>query len=149
MNARHYSFTFLFLVVLETAGCDGLDSDGDREYDVCEDRYPPELVLRDAELFRCDEDDTSRLCYGQKVFSNEAHLKNFLEYHFPATDDCQPSSKLSVTIESEGGVCRDRVYQLTPVQNVSACDDREPAGVFEVRLGLLGLFAHSILTFFA
>lgn len=114
------------------AGCDDLDSDGDGEYDVCEDRFPPELVVRDAEIFRGDESDMNKLCYTEKVFNSVTQVKNFLEFHFPATDDCSPTSKLSVNITYESGSCYDTVYSLTPSQNISACDGRSPVGAFEI-----------------
>ena len=114
------------------AGCDTLDSDGDGKFDECEDRFPPELVVRNAEIFRCDEEDTSKLCYDQDVFKNEKQVKNFLGYQFPATDDCTSTNKLKVKIEYEHGSCQDTVYTLTPMQNISACGDREPVGAFDI-----------------
>ena len=68
------------------AGCDTLDSDGDGKYDECEDRFPPELVARDAMIFRCDIDDDSRLCHTTTVFKSEKEVKHFLKHEFPATD---------------------------------------------------------------
>ena len=114
------------------AGCDDLDSDGNGIRDECEDRFAPELVVRNAEIFRCDEDDTRRLCYDGNVFKNEKQLKNFLEYQFPATDDCSSTNKLDVKIEYESGSCRNTVYTLTPLQNISSCNDHvpKPVGAF-------------------
>mmetsp|Transcript_2549 Transcript_2549/g.3954 ORF Transcript_2549/g.3954 Transcript_2549/m.3954 type:complete len:1065 (-) Transcript_2549:183-3377(-) len=126
------SFNFRHIAYLRGAGCDELDSDGDGLYDLCEDRFPPELIVRDAEVFRCDEDDTSRLCYHGKVFKNERQVKNFLDYQFPASDDCASTNRLNVTIEYERGTCRETVYKLTPVQDIPACNDREPVGVFDI-----------------
>lgn len=64
------------------AGCDDLDSDGSGKVDDCEDRKEPEILVRDAKIFRCDRDDTSKLCYSDKVFNNETDVLNFLEYEF-------------------------------------------------------------------
>lgn len=69
---------FVFLVIADAAGCDDLDSDGDRLKDRCEDRYPPELVIRNAEIFRCDDDDVSRLCYTERVFKSEKQVSAVL-----------------------------------------------------------------------
>lgn len=105
------------------AGCDDLDSDGDGKVDICEDRFAPEILVRDAKLFRCDRDNTSRLCYTGQVFSNEKDARNFLEYEFPASDDCTTSpKKLSVTIDKTGGSCYETTYKLTPVQNIPECN---------------------------
>jgi len=104
------------------AGCDDLDSDGDGEDDNCEDRSPPNILLRDAKIFRCDDDDTSKLCYTDKWFKNQKQVLNFLEYEFPAADDCAPSSKLNVTIDYERGQCQNTVYTLTPFQDYPECN---------------------------
>ena len=91
----------MFLKIhLLSAGCDGLDSDGSGHYDDCEDRFPPELIVRDAEIFRCDEDDSKRLCHDRTVFENEKQVKHFLEYQFPATDDCSPTKNNFFSIDS-------------------------------------------------
>lgn len=109
------------------AGCDQLDSDGNGVKDECEDRYPPSILLRNAEIFRCDDDDTSRLCYNDKVFKNEKQLLNFLHYQLPATDDCTISpSELSVDISHTGGSCYDTVYTITPVQDLPQCEGYNP-----------------------
>eukprot|EP00957_Ditylum_brightwellii_P148868 11333262-Ditylum_brightwellii.AAC.1 len=126
------SFNYPYIAHLKGAGCDELDSDGDRDYDVCEDRYKPELVVRDAGIFRCDDDDTKRLCYNGKVFQNEKQVKNFLDYHFPASDDCSSTNMLGVTIKHKRGTCRDTVYTLTPVQDIPACNDHGPVGRFNI-----------------
>jgi len=64
------------------AGCDDLDSDGDGKVDKCEDRFAPEILIRDAKIFRCDRDNTLRLCYTDKWFQNATDAENFLEYEF-------------------------------------------------------------------
>ena len=71
------------LVILSLAGCDDMDSDGSGKRDDCEDRFTPELLVRDASIFRCDEDDTKRLCYTDKWFQSDKQVRNFLEYEFP------------------------------------------------------------------
>jgi len=115
-----------------TAGCDDMDSDGDGEADVCEDRFPPYIVARDAKIFRCDKFDTSKLCYTDKWFKDEMELLNFLEYEFPAADDCAPSTKLSVTIEYDRGLCQNTVYKLEPFQDYPECNDRTDIGPFNL-----------------
>ena len=112
-----------------TAGCDDMDSDGDREADVCEDRFPPNILARDAKIFRCDRDDTSKLCYTDKWFKNATDVFNFLEYEFPAADDCAPSTKLSVTIDYERGECQNTVYRLEPFQDYPECNDLDDAKI--------------------
>lgn len=115
------------------AGCDDLDSDGDGAKDICEDRYRPELVVRDAKIFRCDRDDTSRLCYNETVFNNEKDLSNFIEYEFPPTDDCSATNKLSIEIEhQEGTFCRESKWTITPWQDIPACNDRGEVGAFNI-----------------
>ena len=116
------------------AGCYDLDSDGDRKVDDCEDRYPPNIVLRNAEIFRCDDDDTSRLCYDDKWFNSQKQVRNFLGYHFPAADDCAPTKKLSVKIEHDHGSCHNTTYTLEPIQNYSECNDRDDVkvGIFTI-----------------
>lgn len=118
----HVLYLFSYQSFFSLAGCDELDSDGNGRADDCEDRFPPEILLRNAEIFRCDRDDTSKLCYTGQVFKNETDAKNFLEYQFPASDDCSPSSQLSVDIVKISGSCRDTTYTLTPVQNIPKCD---------------------------
>ena len=117
-----------------SAGCDDLDSDGDdpRNPDNCEDRYPPEIVVRNAELFRCNDDDTSQLCYNQRVFGSENQVRNFLQFHFPATDDCSPTTKLDVEIEHHSGSCRDTIYRLSPLQDLPLCNGITGVGPFDM-----------------
>lgn len=122
MLSLHASGSYTCII----AGCDDLDSDGDGIKDVCEDRFPPELVLRNAEIFRCDEFDTERLCYDQQVFPSETVAVNFLKYQFPAADDCAATKRLEVEIEQTGGSCGETVYTITPWQNIPACNDRPP-----------------------
>ena len=111
-------------LTFKLAGCDDLDSDGDGKVDECEDRFAPEILVRDAKIFRCDDDDTSKLCYTGQVFKSDKQARNFLEYEFPASDDCTTSpKKLSVTIDYERGECQNTVYKLTPVQNIPECND--------------------------
>ena len=92
-------FLFNCIHLLSSAGCDDLDSDGDGMKDLCEDRYRPEIVVRDAKLFRCDEGNTTRLCHDGTTFNKELLVRNFLQYEFATTDDCQATDKLSVEIE--------------------------------------------------
>lgn len=48
---------------------------------------------------------------------------NFLEYQFPAADDCAPTTKLDVTIEkTDGTSCDNTEYTITPSQNYPECD---------------------------
>ena len=114
------------------AGCDDLDSDGDKQADVCEDRFAPNILIRDAKLFRCDKFDTSKLCYTDKWFKHKLDVLNFLEYEFPAADDCAPSTKLSVTIDYERGECQNTVYKLEPFQDYPECNDRTDVGPFNL-----------------
>lgn len=121
------SFNFPYIATLKQAGCDELDSDGNGIVDQCEDRFPPSVVLRNAELFRCNDDDYAELCYTGKVFNGEKQLMNFLNYQFPASDDCQISpSKLKVDISYEDGDCHNTKYKVTPYQNISECDNYDP-----------------------
>ena len=50
-------------------------------------------------------------------------LLNFLQFQFPAADDCAPSTKLGVNITYERGSCHDTVYTLTPFQDYPECND--------------------------
>ena len=101
--------------------------------DECEDRYPPNIVLRNAEIFRCDDDDTTRLCYTDKWFKNNDQVLNFLGYQFPAADDCAPTTKLEVTIEKTGGTsCDNTEYTITPSQNYPECNDQPEVGPFDL-----------------
>lgn len=118
-----------------TAGCDDLDSDGDNKIDECEDRYPPNIVLRNAEIFRCDDDDTTKLCYTDKWFKNDDQVLNFLGYQFPAADDCAPTTNLDVTIEkTEGTSCDNTEYTITPSQDYPECNNRTDVvrGIFKI-----------------
>ena len=126
--SNNLSSSSLFLL----AGCDELDSDGDKEVDKCEDRYPPNLLVRDPAIFRCNDYDTTQLCNTDKWFKNEKQLLNFLEYEFPAADDCAGSTKLGVNILYSYGSCQDTKYELTPFQNYSDCNDIEDVGPFNL-----------------
>ena len=112
------------------AGCDSKDSDGTvgQKPDTCEDRYPPSLIIRDTELFRGDDNDTTRLVYRGEVFSSEQSVKNLLGYKFSIDDDCQPSKNLELIIDRSGGSCRETQYTLTPLQNITACNDCKSSG---------------------
>ena len=109
-------------------GCDGNDSDGDEKKDNCEDRYPPLLLLHDPVYFRGDDNDTTRLVYREKAFKSEQSVKNFLGYQFSVFDDCQPPENLELSIDQTGGSCRETHYTVTPVQNITACSDRNTSG---------------------
>jgi hypothetical protein len=119
LYSHYLSSSSLFLL----AGCDELDSDGDKEVDKCEDRYAPNLLVRDPKIFRCNDDNTTMLCNTELWFSTEKRLLNFLEYEFPAADDCAGSNKLSVNISYVGGSCQDTKYSLTPLQDYPDCND--------------------------
>jgi hypothetical protein len=82
------------------AGCDSLDSDGDGQVDNCEDKYPPELVVRNVEAFRCGNlyTDASRSCYTAVVFKDEEEVETFLRGNFVVIDDC-PLTKLGIEIK--------------------------------------------------
>ena len=120
----HHEFSFVL------AGCDSKDSDGTdgQKPDICEDRYPPSLLIRDPVYFRGDDNDTTRLVYREKVFKSEQSVKNFLGYQFSVDDNCQPSENLELIINRTGGSCRETQYTVTPVQNIPACNDRNSSG---------------------
>jgi hypothetical protein len=102
-----------------SAGCDGFDSDGDGQVDYCEDQYPPELVVRNAQDFDCGNSnavDTRRFCYMATVFSNEIQVEKFLKDHFVAVDDCS-ATKLDIEIKKIGGECNKTHYTVKPIQN--------------------------------
>ena len=103
----------------QSAGCDSLDSDGDRVKDNCEDQWPPELIVRNAEMFQC-ENSTDEFCYTGAVFNDDTVVMKFLKYHFPVIDDCQSASKLDVNIIQVAGSCNATRYQITPIQNTSS-----------------------------
>lgn len=87
-------------------------------------------MLRNAKIFRCDDDDTSRLCYTDKWFKNDDQVLNFLEYQFPAADDCAPTTKLDVAIEkTDGTSCDSTEYTITPSQNYPECDGLDDAEI--------------------
>ena len=79
-----------------------------------------------------DDDDTTRLCYTDKWFKNEKQVLNFLEYQFPAADDCAPTTKLNVKIDYERGECRDTVYRLQPFQDYPDCNNLADVGPFDL-----------------
>ena len=123
------------------AGCDGFDSDGDGITDVCEDRFPPELFVRNPEKFRCDDSNYQRLCHRDKVFRNEQQLKNFIDYQFYAIDDCQSSqaieasqARIEVKIDYKSGSCSETVYTVTPQQIVLVpeCNGLNTVGPFNI-----------------
>ncbi|KAL3778621.1 hypothetical protein ACHAW5_005068 [Stephanodiscus triporus] len=126
------SWNYLYIATLEGAGCDGFDSDGDGKTDVCEDRFPPELYVRNPEKFRCDDSNYQRLCHRDKVFRNEQQLKNFMEYQFYAIDDCQLSQDIEVKIDYKSGSCSETVYTVMPQQTVPGCNGTNPVGPFNV-----------------
>lgn len=97
-----------------SAGCDSLDSDGDRKKDNCEDQYPPELIVRNADMFKC-KNSTADFCYTGAVFNDEYEASQFLKSHFAVIDDCQSASKLDVNITQVAGTsCNATRYQITP-----------------------------------
>lgn len=112
-----------------------MDSDGDGKVDECEDRFPPDIVLRKAEIFRCDEDDTSKLCYNEKVFNSEKQARNFLEFNFALADDCSPSKNLELVIEKiPSSNCNNTMYTLTPFQNITSCEGRAPVVIGDIKI---------------
>lgn len=112
-----------------------MDSDGDGKVDECEDRFPPEIVLRNAAMFRCDEDDTSKLCHNEEVFKSEKQARNFLEFNFALADDCSPSKNLELVIEKNpSSNCHNTMYTLTPVQNITSCEGRAPVGIGDLEI---------------
>jgi len=120
LQDSHHTQTQLSGIALPfSAGCDSLDSDGDRVVDVCEDQFPPELIVRNADMFQCENstDDPSRFCYTGAVFNNKNEAIKFLKYQFPVIDDCQSASKLNVNITQVAGSCNLTRFQITPVQN--------------------------------
>ena len=84
------------------------------------------------EIFRCDEDDTSRLCYSKRVFQSDKQARNFLDYQFGPADDCQVSNTLGVRISNATGTCHNTMYKLTPFQDITSCNGTAPAGFFEI-----------------
>jgi hypothetical protein len=111
-----------YLIVLfafSSAGCDGLDSDGDGQVDYCEDQYPPELIVRNVEAFQCGNlnTDASRLCYTAVVFKDEAQVEIFLRGNMFVIDDC-PATRLDIEIEKiEGTACKNTRYTVKPIQD--------------------------------
>ena len=89
-------------------------------------------MVRDALLFRGDVNDTSRLVYNKEVFNSEKQVDNFLRYQFAPTDDCSPTTRLSVEVEKQEGTCRESVYEITPVQNIESCDGTVNVGVYNI-----------------
>jgi hypothetical protein len=114
-RATHTKLSYL----RSQAGCDGLDSDGDGQVDYCEDQYPPELVVRNAEAFQCGNlnTDASRLCYTAVVFKDEAQVEIFLRGNFVVIDDC-PATELDIEIKKiEGTACKNTRYTVKPFQD--------------------------------
>jgi len=102
------------------AGCDNFDSDGNGVKDDCEDRFPPSILVTNTDIFRCDPEDVTKLCYDKKVFSKDKYARDFLEYQMKATDDCAQQKSLDIIIE-QSGTCAETVYTLTPLQNIADC----------------------------
>jgi hypothetical protein len=117
-----------------SAGCDGLDSDGDRKVDYCEDQYPPELVIRNAEAFQCGNlnTDASRLCYTSVVFKDEEQVEIFLRGNFVVIDDCPvPATELGIEIKKiEGTACKDTRYTVKPIQDTGCAPG--PRGQYNI-----------------
>ena len=101
-----------FLSLQKLAGCDGLDSDGDDFIDVCEDLFPPSLLLKDSDIFRCDETDIDTLCYSEKTFSENQYAKQFLANQVQVTDDCQSPKNIGMDINllSDQDSCGNTIY---------------------------------------
>ena len=89
-------------------------------------------------MFRCDDEDPSKLCYTEKWFKNEKQVSNFLKYQFAAADDCAPTSKLSVALEVEvGATCDSTTYTITPFQNYPECNNLNDPDI--TKIGPFGL----------
>ena len=87
--------------------------------DNCEDQYPPELVVRNVEAFRCGNlnTDASRLCYTAVVFKDEEQVEIFLRGNFVVIDDC-PATGLDIEIEKiDGTACKNTRYTVKPIQD--------------------------------
>ena len=78
--------------------------------------------MTNTEIFRCDLEDVTKLCYNEKVFSKDKYAKDFLKYRMKVTDDCAPQKYLDVEINTTG-TCAETVYTLKPYQNITGCDD--------------------------
>jgi hypothetical protein len=109
----------MFLFVLSLAGCDGSDSDGDGKVDYCEDQYPPELVVHNAEAFRCNYHNTDApgFCYAEKVFKDKKQVEAFLRDNFIVIDDCLTTTELDIEIKHIGGACNSTRYTVKPIQD--------------------------------
>jgi hypothetical protein len=116
--SHHMSSYQIVLFFFSLAGCDGLDSDGDGQVDYCEDQYPPELVVRNAESFQCDykNSDASKYCYTAVVFKDEKQVKMFLRDNFVVIDDC-PATELDMEIKKIGGTCKNTHFMVKPFQD--------------------------------
>jgi len=79
-------------------------------------------LVTNTEIFRCDLEDVTKLCYNEKVFSKDKYAKDFLKYRMKVTDDCAPQKYLDVEIKTTG-TCAETVYTLKPYQDITGCDD--------------------------
>ena len=102
---------FQYISSQYSAGCDNYDSDGDGDVDVCEDRFPPSILIKNLALFRCDETDVDKLCYSDKVFSQHVYAENFLRHEFIPVDDCMMEDNLGMdVVHVSGTTCNEVVY---------------------------------------
>lgn len=121
-------------------GCDGLDQDGIKGADNCEeDLVPPTLKLRTplASTSRCDAD----VCFDE-YFRDTSDAIAFLDSIFQAFDDCadSPNVKKSIARLAEGGHCKEARFHVTPFQTFpqddsGTCSDLSGDPV-TVKLGL-------------
>lgn len=100
-----------FIKVQRNAGCDGVDSDGDKVIDWCEDRFKPSLLLTEPMTFMCDLTEPEKLCFNSKIFQKETHARKFLSKQVHITDDCALQSQLDFNLTKlEGTSCSNTVF---------------------------------------
>lgn len=100
-----------FIKVQRNAGCDGVDSDGDKIIDLCEDRFKPSLLLTEPTTFMCDLTEPEKLCFNSKIFTNDTHAMSFLSKQVQITDDCALQSQLDFNLTKvEGTSCSNTVF---------------------------------------
>lgn len=118
LNSRPYfepSHSFRLLI---NSG-DGFDSDGDGSIDICEDNYPPTLLIRNRDLFRCDIDNIDKLCYHEKTFKSFENGETFLRSLIEANDDCANFEERGIKINHEANTkCQSTEYSKFAPLNV-------------------------------
>ena len=88
-----------FLKRQRSAGCDSFDSDSDGFIDICEDRSPPRLIVKDSYLFYRDRSMPEKLCYNDYTFKKYDDAEKFLLKQIQASDDCANRKQLSIEIK--------------------------------------------------